>query len=140
MKIFILSNLYPPYDLSGYEQLCFDVTEELKRRGHDIFVLTSKYGLRKAVRRRDIWRALLLENYETPLQAIKRIFFYRRNFMLVKEAVEYFKPEIIFIWGMHMLQRTLPLSDPPLIFLSWLFVRQFFDFPPYLLLGYLVLC
>lgn len=41
MKILVLSNLYPPYVLGGYEILCGQVTEHLRERGHDITVLTT---------------------------------------------------------------------------------------------------
>jgi glycosyltransferase involved in cell wall biosynthesis len=42
VKILVLSNLYPPYVLGGYEILCGQVTEQLRARGHDITVLTTR--------------------------------------------------------------------------------------------------
>jgi glycogen(starch) synthase len=44
VKILVVSNLYPPNVVGGYERLCFDVASELARRGHDITVLTSGYS------------------------------------------------------------------------------------------------
>ena len=44
MRILVVSNLYPPNIVGGYERLCFNVASELARRGHDIPVLTSGYG------------------------------------------------------------------------------------------------
>jgi glycosyltransferase involved in cell wall biosynthesis len=42
VKILVLSNLYPPYVLGGYEILCGQVTEHLRERGHEITVLTTR--------------------------------------------------------------------------------------------------
>ena len=48
MKLLIVSNLYPPYYRGGYELHCAWVASGLARRGHDVAVLTSTYGLREA--------------------------------------------------------------------------------------------
>lgn len=45
MRILIVNNLYPPFVFGGYEILCHQVVEELKRRGHQVSVITSVYGL-----------------------------------------------------------------------------------------------
>lgn len=44
MKILIVTNLFPPHVLGGYEILCHQVVQELKKRGHEITVLTSDEG------------------------------------------------------------------------------------------------
>jgi glycogen(starch) synthase len=41
MRILLLSNLFPPDVLGGYELLAADVADGLRRRGHDVVVLTS---------------------------------------------------------------------------------------------------
>ncbi|MFZ5949929.1 MAG: glycosyltransferase family 4 protein [Candidatus Rifleibacteriota bacterium] len=45
MRILFVNNLYPPFIFGGYEILCHQVVEELKKRGHNVSVLTSTYGL-----------------------------------------------------------------------------------------------
>jgi len=45
MKILVLTNLYPPLSIGGYEERCRDVVEGLRERGHDILVLTSTHGM-----------------------------------------------------------------------------------------------
>src|ERR671918_1913723 len=45
MRILIVSNLYPPYYLGGYEIRCALVAEGLRQAGHNVRVLTSRYGL-----------------------------------------------------------------------------------------------
>ena len=50
MKILVVSNLFPPHYLGGYELLCKNVCDELSRRGHDICVLTSDHTTGKTQR------------------------------------------------------------------------------------------
>ncbi|HYP38941.1 MAG TPA: glycogen/starch synthase, partial [Chloroflexia bacterium] len=48
MKILFVSNLYPPIAIGGYEQVCYDVAQALKARGHSIHILTSRYRAQEA--------------------------------------------------------------------------------------------
>ena len=41
MKILIVSNLYPPFVLGGYEILCARVVASFRARGHEVVVLTT---------------------------------------------------------------------------------------------------
>lgn len=41
MRLLIVSNLFPPDVIGGYELLCADVAERLRRRGHEVEVLTT---------------------------------------------------------------------------------------------------
>lgn len=41
MRILVVSNLYPPVVIGGYELACSNVADALVKRGHDIRVLTS---------------------------------------------------------------------------------------------------
>lgn len=41
MRILVLSNLYPPDFLGGYELGCRQAAEALAAAGHDVLVLTS---------------------------------------------------------------------------------------------------
>jgi glycosyltransferase involved in cell wall biosynthesis len=53
MKILVLSNLYPPHYVGGYELHCQTVAEALRARGHVVHVLTSDHGVAADVRRRN---------------------------------------------------------------------------------------
>lgn len=44
MNILIITNLFPPAVLGGYEILCSQVVQALKQRGHIVTVLTSNHG------------------------------------------------------------------------------------------------
>ncbi|HJT78809.1 MAG TPA: glycosyltransferase family 4 protein [Gemmataceae bacterium] len=45
MRILFISERYPPHITGGYETACEAVAEGLSRRGHDVAVLTSDFGL-----------------------------------------------------------------------------------------------
>ena len=42
MKILVVTNLYPPHHVGGYELGCRDVVEKLRARGHTVRVLTDR--------------------------------------------------------------------------------------------------
>lgn len=44
MRILVLSNLYPPYYVGGYELGCRDIVDGLRKRGHTVEVLTTVPG------------------------------------------------------------------------------------------------
>jgi glycogen(starch) synthase len=43
VKILVVTNLYPPQHIGGYELGCRDVVEKLRARGHAVRVLTSSF-------------------------------------------------------------------------------------------------
>ena len=43
MKILVVTNLYPPQHVGGYELGCRDVVEQLRARGHVVQVFTSNF-------------------------------------------------------------------------------------------------
>ena len=45
MNILIVTNLYPPHYLGGYEVHCAQVAEALQGAGYEERVLTSTYGV-----------------------------------------------------------------------------------------------
>ena len=113
MRILFLTNFYSPYELGGYEQWCREVADALRKRGHVVAVLTSVHGVgEKSIEEGYIYRLLTLESdlrYYRPLQ----FFFSRRkredeNVAHLQRVVADFRPDIVFVWGMWNLSRTLP--------------------------------
>jgi len=112
MRILFISNLYPPYDLGGMEQICQEVVEAMKARGHVCHVLTSRYGVcGHSPSEEGVTRALHLQanvNYYRPLD-----FFTRRpwneeaNRRALRYRIDRFEPDIAFIWGMWNLSRSI---------------------------------
>ena len=61
MRILVVSNLYPPHHIGGYELCCKEAVDGLRKRGHEVWVLTSDYGVRAPEKERDIYRALAID-------------------------------------------------------------------------------
>jgi glycosyltransferase involved in cell wall biosynthesis len=113
MRILFLTNFYPPFEIGGMEKSCLQVVEGLQRRGHDCYVLTSMNGTKnRPVQENGIYRWLYLEmDFEPWRQAFK--FFLNResreneNMQRFSRLVQEIQPDIIFIWGMWNLPRSL---------------------------------
>lgn len=58
MRILVISNLYPPYYIGGYELACKNVADGLRKREHEIVVLTSTYGTEIPTQEDGIYRIL----------------------------------------------------------------------------------
>ena len=115
MRLLFLSNLYPPIGGGGYEQWCQEVAEGLQRRGHAVAVLTSRTWRDEVVQPEPDWvhRELFME-MEFRTRAHSLHFFTRReareqtNLDYLRQIVSTFQPDLIFIWGMWNLPRSLP--------------------------------
>jgi glycosyltransferase involved in cell wall biosynthesis len=113
MRILFISNFYPPARPGGYSQWCHEVALGLEARGHRIGVLTSNHDLDKIVEpEKDIFRVLHLEGdleYYQPIQ-----FFaswnqqQEENEHNVKGTIERFSPDLVFIWGMWAMSKSVP--------------------------------
>lgn len=113
MRILVLTNFYPPLAWGGEEQSCRQVVEGLERRGHAALVLTSMHGTNnRPVEAEGILRSLYLEMDIAPWQN-GLTFFARReareqhNLRCLEHVLERFDPDIVFIWGMWNLHRSL---------------------------------
>jgi glycogen(starch) synthase len=119
VKILVLSNFYPPHYLGGYELGCRDVVEELKRRGHEIKVLTSTYGVTNAQVDGDVFRRLRADRISYPRGALRlvtrpfRIFtLFRKewtNQNAFREIVRTFRPDLVYMWNPGKISMSLAL-------------------------------
>lgn len=102
MRILVLSDLYPPYYLGGHEIQCKVITDELSRRGHQLFVLTSRYGINYSSVDGNIFRLLHyscvgnLTGLRRRYSQIKQAFFIRLNYFIAKEIIRKLAPDIIY--------------------------------------------
>ena len=114
MRILILTNFYPPYELGGQGRSCQQVVEGLQQRGHSVLVLTSRHGAyNQPCQAGDVRRCLYLEMDLTPLRH-GLIFFTRRrqrekhNLHSLQRLLTQFQPDLVFVWGMWNLSHSLP--------------------------------
>ena len=122
MRVLFLSNFYPPASRGGYEEWCQEVAEGLRSRGHDIVVLTSQNG-RSTLAPSDpswLYRDLFLEMEIASLRNSVQFFTSRKahenqNLAILQQYVEDFEPDVILIWGMWNLPRSLPARAEELL-------------------------
>ena len=110
MKILFLSNLYPPHFIGGYEQLCYDVVNGLRKRNHDIHVLTSTYGVNRPIVADGIYRVLRLRGdiYSSQKKRLFRLLIETYlNIKNVRKTIRAVKPDIIYIWNMGGLPKII---------------------------------
>jgi glycosyltransferase involved in cell wall biosynthesis len=110
MRILCLSNMYPPYVIGGYEALCLEVAVSLQRRGHDVRVLTSTYGVDREITEHHVHRVLAMES-DLHFYRVADAWTYpwrkRRNLNHLRRLVALERPDIVFVWGMWNLTKSL---------------------------------
>lgn len=94
------------------ELSCQSVVEGLARRGHEVRVLTSTYGVTTPAYDGEIARVIYLDMEIAPLQNIPIFFFDRKrrlasNLKELDKLIDVFTPDVIFIWGMWNVHRSL---------------------------------
>lgn len=107
MKILAINNIYPPAQLGGYEQLCFDVVEGLKRYGHSVCVLTSDIGVDKDIREKGIKRILKLDTRFLGKRSVGPIRSVKSNNLVFSQVLVEFDPDVIFVWNLECIGRLL---------------------------------
>jgi glycogen synthase len=121
MKILIVSNLYPPHYLGGYELRCSQVAEYLHRAGHEVCVLTSSYRLptdgtgvpesrNETINGVLVDRSLRHDWFDRPpgrfyaLTLAKRQLADARRFI---QVLDEFQPDIVNWWNMAGVTKTI---------------------------------
>jgi glycogen synthase len=115
MKILVLSNLYPPQYVGGYELRCAAVTEALRVRGHEVHVLTSNHGLQQGSQSNGepfIERTLRIHGYYghpwLGLSRLQQLELY--NNQILRQAIAMHKPDVVHVWCMGGLSKSLCLT------------------------------
>ncbi|OGG44591.1 MAG: hypothetical protein A3F84_05530 [Candidatus Handelsmanbacteria bacterium RIFCSPLOWO2_12_FULL_64_10] len=106
MKILVISNLFPPHYLGGYEITCGQVCRELERRGHRVVVLTSTHGLIQGAiggHPGDVRRVLKLYlpfGRPAKLMRARRWWVGRENYRATMDLILRERPDVIFVWSL----------------------------------------
>jgi len=110
MRILVISNLYPPHCIGGYETHCERTVNGLRALGHEMRVLTSDYVSAKD--EPGIMRRLRIHGmFGHPwLPFFKLAKLERRNNGVVGEALREFKPDIVFAWNCSGLSKSILLT------------------------------
>ena len=106
MKILVVSNLYPPHHIGGYELGCRDVVEKLRARGHAVTVLTSNFRQHdRPGAETDVHRTLHFAagGEAQPHQV-------RAECARLTAILREVKPEAVYFWNLGGLCRWLPIA------------------------------
>ena len=113
MRVLVLSNLYPPNVVGGYERLCFDVTAALAEAGHEMVVLTSRFGGlvadypgQRILRQLDLLTgATIYEAYAgTPEQ---RNAVNQSNLRTLHTVLKEVQADVVFAWNLFFFDASL---------------------------------
>ncbi|MGB0745139.1 MAG: glycosyltransferase family 4 protein [Opitutales bacterium] len=111
MKILVLSNLYPPHGIGGYEERCLHTVESLRERGHDVQVLTSNHHIegRDSSDESKIHRKLHVHGfYGHPWLSIHKLYkLEKENQATLRSLLHGFNPDVVHVWNMGGITKSL---------------------------------
>lgn len=109
MKILVISNLYPPLYIGGYELICHQVVEDLQSRGHSIEVLTSDYHTQRATEEKHVRRTLRIHGmFGNPWLPIWRLLGLEwHNNRVVRAALRKHRPDLVYCWNFSGLSKSI---------------------------------
>jgi len=111
MKILVISNLYPPHGIGGYEERCQYTVDTLRARGHDVCVLTSNHQVadRDASGEHQVIRQLQVHGfYGHPWLPIHKLYrLEQNNQQVLKSTLEHFQPDLVHVWNMGGISKSL---------------------------------
>lgn len=116
MNILVISNLYPPYFWGGYELVCADIVDALRKRGHCIKVLTSFRGLKCPKIESEVFRLLKVRFwFEPPFKnRLIEFLWHLWNLFVLRILIKSLKPDVIYAFN---------LSGLGGLILSWLYTQ-----------------
>ena len=102
LRICVVTNYYPPHFIGGYELGCRDIVEALKRRGHQVRVLTSTYKVDQPQTDGEVYRWLQIGQWWTPnllrdLAAVLRK--ETTNQKAFRRLCREFEPDLVYMWN-----------------------------------------
>ena len=106
MRVFVISNYYPPYYRGGYELNCQKVVDELGERQHQLLVLTSDWQAEKKTGQDFVRRLLHVHSFK-DLDGSKRrssqlhqAVTSRQDHLIAKRLTREFQPDVAYVWNM----------------------------------------
>lgn len=115
MKILVITAVYPPLGYNGHDDRCRQTVNAMVRRGHQLQVLTSDHRLppmgvqgEKGVFRE--CRRFFAERAGDGVMGVSYASIHlheRHNVESLDYRIRRFKPEVVYVWNMHSLSKTL---------------------------------
>lgn len=106
MKVLVLSNIFPPGFIGGYELGAYEVAKGLQSKGHRVEVLTSDYfldngepGFNLSVVRS--LRCTSLSHELVPPDQFLGAYYNFHNIRAISDAIRRFKPDLVLAFNLH---------------------------------------
>lgn len=113
MKILVISNLYTPHEIGGYETRCRDMVDHFLKRGHEVRVLTSVHRVagRSEIDMPYVARKLRIHGmYGHPWLPLHQLYRLEcENHQVVEQELADFRPDVIHVWNMGGISKSLLL-------------------------------
>jgi glycosyltransferase involved in cell wall biosynthesis len=112
MRILVVTNLYPPHYIGGYELICQTVVEALRARGHTVAILASDHVVEAARRLSGdpgVERVLKINGlYGHPWHRIHRLQkLEAQNNDLLRASLRRHSPDLVYVWNMGGLSKSM---------------------------------
>jgi glycogen(starch) synthase len=110
VKILALTNLYPPHHAGTNDFRCQTIVENLRTRGHQVQVLTSKHGMTAEQTGGDVERRLVLNgSFDHPLLTGYRelLEVEQTNNGALLESIAAFQPDLVHVFSLEGLSKSL---------------------------------
>lgn len=118
LRILVLSNLYPPAVIGGYEIECDTVVTHLRER-HEVLVLTSNLDAGKAPSVPGVARTLPFLPHRRVTKALAPLHALRAA-RATRRALREFRPDVVYVWNGSMIPqvaiRIAQGADVPVLF------------------------
>ena len=108
MKILTITAFYPPHHSGGYELRCYDVLGGLRKRGHDVVVLTNHCQNPTCSMHQGetgIHRTLHLRLQTTSV--VIQILWDTKDLRFINSLMENYKPDLVYLWHIQNLSNTI---------------------------------
>jgi glycosyltransferase involved in cell wall biosynthesis len=111
MRVLVLSNLYPPDCMGGYEMGCQQVAGALAEVGHDVLVLTSvprlpvavQPGVRRALQLTDVYTRIFVDRQHPAKRVLDHAaacWVNAFNVHALLAVLDEFRPEVAYVWNL----------------------------------------
>lgn len=110
MKILALTNLYPPHHAGTNDFRCQSIVENLRTRGHEVRVLTSRHGMTSEQTGGDVERRVILNGaFDHPLvSGYKEMAELETcNNGALRETIGNYQPELVHVFSLEGLSKSL---------------------------------
>ena len=109
MKILVISNLYPPEIIGGYEVQCSEAVDALRSRGHDVRVLTAvprrpmpsedQSHVLRLLRTPDVYSHSRM-GLRSPFWELESNLLNVENIYVLLQLLQSWEPDVIYLWNL----------------------------------------